>query len=236
MLALSYYKGEVKLTVDYNTKEAQLFGLQFTLGDKILIGSDEKTKQGLVGCMRLIYINGMFLEPRYLVRTEHIVGDVSLDNCQLVDPCKRPMACEHGAKCSVEAEKVVCDCKGTGYIGKNCHFGKRIILGGNLTKRKKFLKLTIMFPAEFRKTCEELALLGYTKPDVYLIDIDGNGKFPPAHVKCEFPSAEDSTKTIVEHNLPSQVVSFQLQLLIFLLKTFNRTMILSNCLGCPKLC
>ena len=67
-----------------------------------------------------------------------------------------------------------------------------------------------MFPAEFRKTCEELALLGYTKPDVYLIDIDGNGKFPPAHVKCEFPSTEDSTKTIVEHNLPSQVVSFQL--------------------------
>ena len=60
--------------------------------------------------------------------------------------------------------------------------------------------------AKHRKTCEELALLGYTKPDVYLIDIDGNGRFPPAHVKCEFQSLEDSTKTIVEHNLPSQVV------------------------------
>lgn len=61
----------------------------------------------------------------------------------------------------------------------------------------------------FRKTCEELALLGYTKPDVYLIDIDGNGRFPPVHVKCEFQSLEDSTKTIVEHNLPSQVVSYK---------------------------
>lgn len=59
--------------------------------------------------------------------------------------------------------------------------------------------------AQFRKTCEELALLGYTKPDVYLIDIDGNGKFPPAHVKCEFGVQGDS-KTIVEHNLPSQIV------------------------------
>jgi hypothetical protein len=59
--------------------------------------------------------------------------------------------------------------------------------------------------AQFRKTCEELALLGYTKPDVYLIDIDGNGKFPPAHVKCEFGAQGDS-KTIVEHNLPSQIV------------------------------
>lgn len=45
---------------------------------------------------------------------------------------------------------------------------------------------------------------GYTKPDVYLIDIDGNGRFPPAHVRCEFQSLEDSTKTIVEHNLQSQ--------------------------------
>lgn len=46
---------------------------------------------------------------------------------------------------------------------------------------------------------------GHTKPDVYLIDIDGNGRFPPAHVRCEFPSIEESTKTIVEHNLPSQM-------------------------------
>lgn len=77
-------------------------------------------------------------------------------------------------------DRITCDCRGTGYIGKNCHFTK------------------------YRKTCEELALLGYTKPDVYLIDIDGNGVFPPAHVKCDFQSLENATKTIVEHNLPSQ--------------------------------
>lgn len=78
-------------------------------------------------------------------------------------------------------------CKGlwiSGYIGENCHF------------------------ATFRKTCEELALLGYTRNDVYLIDIDGNGKFPPAHVKCEFQIEADSSTTVVEHNLPSQVVSY----------------------------
>lgn len=74
--------------------------------------------------MRLIYVNGEFVEPRYVVRTKHAVGDVSLDNCQLVDPCKRPDACEHGGKCSIDVDRVVCDCVGTGYIGKNCHFGK----------------------------------------------------------------------------------------------------------------
>lgn len=67
--------------------------------------------------------------------------------------------------------------------------------------------------------------MGYTKSDVYLIDIDGNGNFslssnfqlnftrnlkftgiyPPAHVKCDFQSLENATKTIVELNLPSQV-------------------------------
>ncbi|KAK6631049.1 hypothetical protein RUM44_003221 [Polyplax serrata] len=181
VVALSYYKGNLKLSVDFKEKKSQLYSMRFRLGDKIIIGSGGKTNIGLVGCMRLIYVNGEFIEPRYVTRTKHAVGDVSLDNCQLVDPCKRPDACEHGGKCSVDVDKVVCDCIGTGYIGKNCHF------------------------AEFRKTCEELALLGYTKPDVYLIDIDGNGRFPPAHVKCEFPSSEDSTKTIVEHNLPSQV-------------------------------
>lgn len=180
---LSYAKGEVKLTVDYRFKQAQLFGLEFTMGDRVIIGSalGSRANTGLVGCMRSVVVNEVPLEPRYVVRTKHTVGTVSLDNCQLVNPCERPNACEHGGKCSAKDDRVHCDCKGTGYIGKNCHF------------------------AEFRKTCEELALLGYTKPDVYLIDIDGNGRFPPAHVKCEFQSEEDATKTIVEHNLPSQV-------------------------------
>lgn len=90
--------------------------------------------KGLVGCMRFIYINGEFIEPRYVVRTKHAVGDVSLDNCQLVDPCKRPDACEHGGKCSVDVDRVVCDCLGTGYIGKNCHFGNNL-------KKKKFTSI-----------------------------------------------------------------------------------------------
>ncbi|KAJ9577003.1 hypothetical protein L9F63_006440, partial [Diploptera punctata] len=178
---LNYSNGELTLTVDYKYKTAQLFGLQFQLGDKVIIGTGGKSNLGLVGCIRRVEVNGEALEPRHLVQSEYTVGEVSLDNCQLVDPCKRPNACKHGGKCSVKEDRITCDCEGTGYIGKNCHFAKH------------------------RKTCEELALLGYTKPDVYLIDIDGNGRFPPAHVKCEFQSLEDSTKTIVEHNLPSQV-------------------------------
>nr|XP_018912970.1 PREDICTED: neurexin-3 isoform X1 [Bemisia tabaci]XP_018912971.1 PREDICTED: neurexin-3 isoform X1 [Bemisia tabaci]XP_018912972.1 PREDICTED: neurexin-3 isoform X1 [Bemisia tabaci] len=181
-IELIYSIGQLRLTVDFKHRQVAALHIPFSSNGRIIIGSGaKKTNLGLVGCVRQIHINGTLLEPRFLVRSPHKVGQVSIDDCKLVDPCTRPNACEHNGKCSIKEDNVTCDCKGTGYIGKNCHF------------------------AEYRKTCEELALLGYTKPDVYLIDIDGNGRFPPAHVKCEFQSPEDSTKTIVEHNLPSQI-------------------------------
>lgn len=179
------YKNEsLTLIVDYRHKQNNFYGMSFTVGNKIIIGSSLKQAgAGLVGCMRDLKINGHEIEPRQVVKTERVVGEIALDNCQFVDPCKRPNTCEHNGKCIVKNDRVTCDCKGTGYVGENCHF-------------------TI-----HRKTCEELALLGYTQSDVYLIDIDGNGPLPPAHVKCEFQNSEDSTKTltIVEHNLPSQI-------------------------------
>ncbi|KAI4504069.1 hypothetical protein M0802_000540 [Mischocyttarus mexicanus] len=178
---LNYTKGELNILVDYRNKETkQLSSMIFELDNKVIIGSG-KSNAGLVGCMRDIQVNGQNIEPRYIINTERVVGEVALDNCQFVDPCKRPNTCEHGGKCSVKEDRITCDCTDTGYIGKNCHF------------------------AIYRKTCEELALLDNTQDGVYRIDIDGNGRFPPALVKCEFQSIEDSTKTIVEHNLPSQV-------------------------------
>jgi hypothetical protein len=182
-----YANETISFTVDYKHRVTQMYGLSFNVGNKIIIGSSLKASgAGLVGCMRDLSINGVAIEPRFVVKTERVVGEIALDNCQFVDPCRRPNTCEHNGKCIVKNDRVTCDCKNTGYEGKNCHFSK------------------------FRKTCEELALLGYTKSDVYLIDIDGNGVFPPVHVKCEFQTQEnlqESTKTItiIEHNLQSQI-------------------------------
>lgn len=74
--------------------------------------------------MREISVNNEKIEPRNVVRTKNVIGSVSIDNCELVDPCKSPNACEHGGKCVVKDDMLTCDCNGTGYIGKNCHFGK----------------------------------------------------------------------------------------------------------------
>jgi len=74
--------------------------------------------------MREIRVNDQRIEPRYVINTQRVIGEVALDNCQFVDPCKRPNTCEHGGKCSVKEDRITCDCTDTGYIGKNCHFGK----------------------------------------------------------------------------------------------------------------
>uniref|UniRef100_A0A8D8Y5X7 Contactin-associated protein-like 2 n=1 Tax=Cacopsylla melanoneura TaxID=428564 RepID=A0A8D8Y5X7_9HEMI len=175
LVELSYSDGNVSVIVDSKHTDFSYIG-KFILGQRIIVGTGfQRAKSfGLVGCMRSIIINSVPVEPRSISRS---FRQVSLDNCQLVDPCKKPNACEHDGKCSIKDEKVKCDCT-DGYMGKNCHF------------------------ARYRKTCEELALLGVTESNVYLIDIDGNGKFPPARVRCEFQ--DDSTKTIVDHNLPDQ--------------------------------
>lgn len=81
---------------------------------------------GLVGCMREIQVNDERIEPRHVINTDRVIGEVALDNCQFVDPCTRPNTCEHQGKCSVTEDRITCDCTGTGYIGKNCHFSKQI--------------------------------------------------------------------------------------------------------------
>lgn len=110
------YKNEsLTLTVDYRHKQNNFYGMSFTVGNKIIIGSSLQDKaSGLVGCMRDLRINGVDIEPRYVVKTERVVGEIALDNCQFVDPCKRPNTCEHNGKCIVKNDRVTCDCKGTG--------------------------------------------------------------------------------------------------------------------------
>ena len=135
-LNLTYEVNEISLQVDDKRKHERIGDLKFAIGDKIKIGSGSRTNSGVVGCMRNIIVNGVPLEPRSILQSERVVGEVTLDDCRFVDPCRRPNTCEHGGKCSVKEDRLICDCRDTGYIGKNCHFAK------------------------YRKTCEELALLG----------------------------------------------------------------------------
>jgi hypothetical protein len=44
---VGYWKGEVSLTVDYKHKMAELFGLNITFGDKIIVGTSVTGKSNL---------------------------------------------------------------------------------------------------------------------------------------------------------------------------------------------
>lgn len=139
---LNYTKGEISVLVDYRNKQSKLFSMMFELGDKVIIGSGKNNTgkflawcdvtiiyiwfwiSGLVGCMREIRVNDERIEPRYVMNTDRVMGEVALDNCQFIDPCTRPNTCEHGGKCSVKKDEISCDCTDTGYVGKNCHFSE----------------------------------------------------------------------------------------------------------------
>ena len=73
--------------------------------------------------MRRIMIAGTNVDARTIVGSEDQIGDIAMDNCQFVDPCSRPDVCEHGGNCSVKNGEISCECDGSGYIGKHCHFG-----------------------------------------------------------------------------------------------------------------
>lgn len=66
----------------------------------------------------------------------------------------------------------------------------------------------IFLSALYKRTCEELYLVGYRKKGVYTIDIDRNGPQPPAHVYCDMGDESGrSIVTRVENNMPPEMVS-----------------------------
>lgn len=86
--------------------------------------TNSSASEGIRGCLRDISLNGIQIDPRVIYSKYAVIGKISLDNCQLVDPCKSPNICEHGGKClsSLETGATRCDCDKTGYVGKTCHF------------------------------------------------------------------------------------------------------------------
>ncbi|GIY29013.1 contactin-associated protein like 5-1 [Caerostris darwini] len=142
-VGVSYDSGEVKLEVDYRfaSKSEFTHPLEF-MSQMILTTSAKNAERGFIGCMRDIYVAGDWIDPRTVVDTKQVSGKVSLDSCLLVNLCNNPHACEHGGRCYVEKGETYCDCEKTGYTGRTCHFSL------------------------YKRTCEELYLVGYRKKEV----------------------------------------------------------------------
>lgn len=81
-----------------------------------------------IGCIKDIYLNGVFIDPRVIDEIAKINGKISLDDCRLINPCDRTNPCEHDGVCRpiFDDGSFTCDCTNTGYIGRTCHFCKII--------------------------------------------------------------------------------------------------------------
>lgn len=164
-----------------------------------------------IGCVRNVIVNNKVIEPRTLRQQEYVFGKVSLDNCQLVDPCNRPNLCEHGGTCISVPENgsFFCDCSNTGYTGRTCHFCKLHSTPGFVKEGGvKSLLDNHFFVALYRKSCEEIFLMDKQHSGIFMIDIDRNGPLPPAHVACKLDDNHNGTiRTVIEHNIQHQVVN-----------------------------
>ncbi|XP_042075699.1 neurexin 1a isoform X14 [Haplochromis burtoni] len=117
---------------------------------------------GYVGCIRDLFVDGQSKDIRRLAEAQRAVG--VKPSCSR-EPPKQCLSnpCQHNGICREGWNRYVCDCSGTGYLGRSCERGKgpeTIFAGSNLNdnewhtvrvvRRGKSLKLTVddLQPAE----------------------------------------------------------------------------------------
>ncbi|XP_062129013.1 neurexin-4 isoform X1 [Drosophila sulfurigaster albostrigata] len=123
-------------------------------------------RNGFVGCMRLISVDGNYKLPQDWVQGEEVCcGDeVVVDACQMIDRCN-PNPCQHKGVCHQNSMEFFCDCAHTGYAGAVCHTSNNPL------------------------SCQALKNVQHVQQRVNLnIDVDGSGPLEPFPVTCEFYS------------------------------------------------
>lgn len=113
--------GENHLTVDVDQRPMRTIKLiQILTGGFYLIGGG-KSKDGFIGCMRSISVDGNFRLPTDWKEEEYCCkGEIVFNACHMTDRCN-PNPCKHNGVCRQNSLEFVCDCSGTGYAGAVCH-------------------------------------------------------------------------------------------------------------------
>ncbi|XP_016966084.1 neurexin-4 isoform X2 [Drosophila biarmipes] len=139
--------------------------LQIATGAQYYIAGG-KDKNGFVGCMRLISVDGNYKLPQDWVKGQEVCcgDDVVVDACQMIDRCN-PNPCQHKGLCHQNSREFFCDCAHTGYAGAVCHTSNNPL------------------------SCLALKNVQHVQQRVNLnLDVDGSGPLEPFPVTCEFYS------------------------------------------------
>lgn len=94
--------------------------LSLDTGSYYFIGGG-KDRDGFVGCMRMITIDGNYKLPYDWKPEEYCCkGEIMMDACHMTDRCN-PNPCKHNGYCRQNSMEFFCDCTNTGYAGAVCH-------------------------------------------------------------------------------------------------------------------
>lgn len=149
--------------------------LQVLTGAYYFIGGG-KTKDGFVGCMRSIAVDGNYRLPTDWKEEEYCCKNEILFNaCRMNDRCN-PNPCQHGGICKQNSMEFFCDCSQTGYAGAVCH--------------------TSLNPL----SCQAYKNVQSVNQRATInIDVDGSGPLKPFPVTCEFYS-DGRIVTVLGHS------------------------------------
>lgn len=173
-LVITITKNNLVLNIDERPMKTER-RLTMTTGSYYWIGGG-KDKNGFIGCMRLISVDGNFRLPTDWKEEEYCCkGEVLFDACRMTDRCN-PNPCKHDGICRQNALEFFCDCSNTGYAGAVCH--------------------TSLNPL----SCQAYKNVQSVQQRANIhIDVDGSGPLRPFPVTCEFYS-DGRVITVVSHS------------------------------------
>ncbi|XP_065089213.1 neurexin-4 isoform X1 [Ochlerotatus camptorhynchus] len=173
-LMLAIKKDSLVLSVDERPMETVKL-LDISTGELYYIGGG-KTKDGFVGCMRTIVIDGNIRPPSDWKEEDFCCkGEMLFDACHMIDRCN-PNPCKHNGVCKQNSLEFQCDCSGTGYAGAVCH--------------------TSLNPL----SCQAYKNVNVVQSRTTInIDVDGSGPLAPFPVTCEFYS-DGRVITVLSHS------------------------------------
>lgn len=137
---------------------------------------DGRGKEGFVGCMRTITVDGNYKLPSDWKEEEYCCkGEIVFDACHMIDRCN-PNPCQHSGICRQNSREFFCDCSNTGYAGAVCH--------------------TALNPL----SCQAYKNVQSVQQRANVhIDVDGSGPLDPFPVTCEF-YADGRVVTLLSHS------------------------------------
>jgi contactin associated protein-like 2 len=184
-LVLAAGRNYIVLDIDHRPMRTTKL-LSLDTGSHYYIGGG-KNREGFVGCMRLITIDGNYKLPNDWSPEEYCCkGEILMDACHMTDRCN-PNPCKHNGICRQNSMEFFCDCMSTGYAGAVCH--------------------TSLNPL----SCQAYKNVQSVNQKAYIkIDVDGSGPLKPFPVTCEFLS-DGRVLTVLGHSSEHSTVvdSFQ---------------------------